>query len=199
MKDLMRYAAELERAGDDPLPPVEQWRPEREGEIDIVIEKDGAWVHEGGPIRRARLARLFSTILRREGDDYFLVTPAEKLRIRVEDAPFVAVLMKVEGAGENQRIAFTTNLGDVVALGPDHPLTIATAASEGEAGAPYIEVRNGLKARIARAVFYDLAELSEPRVIEGAKVFGVWSAGEFFVLGPAGDKGPDNGDGEGAP
>ncbi len=177
----MRYAAELDDAGDAPPPPVETWNPERAGEIDIVIARDGTWFHEGAPIRRAKLARLFSTILRREGDQFFLVTPAEKLKIKVEDAPFVAVLMRVEGEGRAQRLTFATNLGDDVVAGPDHALVMRSAGGGGQK-APYINVRRGLEARIARAVYYDLAALGERRRTGAEDLFGVWSAGIFFPL-----------------
>lgn len=177
MTDLMRYAAALQDAGDSPLPPVERWRPERVGEIDIRIDADGAWFHEGDPIRRPRLARVFSTILRREGDDYFLVTPYEKLKIAVDDAPFIAVRLDVQG--DPRRLVFRTNMGDQVEAGPSRPLVYRPRPGETEK-APYIEVRNGLEARVARTVFFELAELGEKRVIDGAEMFGVASAGAFF-------------------
>ena len=184
MTDLMRYAAALEGAGEKSLPPVEKWNPEFCGEIDLVIRRDGVWVHEGTPIGRARLVRLFSTVLRREGDAYFLVTPVEKMEIKVEDTPFIAVLMRREGEGAAQRLIFTTNIGDETAAGPDHPLVFRKDPETGE-GAPYVEVRRGLEARIARAVFYDLVELGETREIDGEAVFGVASDGAFFPFGPA--------------
>lgn len=186
MTDLMRYAAALEGAGDKSLPPVEKWNPEHCGRIDLVIKRDGTWFHEGSPIGRARLVRLFSTVLRREGDAYFLVTPVEKMEIAVEDAPFIAVLMRREGGGDAQRLVFTTNVGDETVAGPDHPLVFRKDPETGE-GAPYLEVRRGLEARIARAVFYDLVELGETREIDGEKVFGVASDGAFFSFGPASD------------
>lgn len=184
MTDLMRYAAALEGAGDKSLPPVEKWNPEHCGEIDIVIKRDGTWFHEGTPIGRARLVRLFSTVLRREGDDYFLVTPVEKMQITVEDAPFVAVLMRREGEGKSQKLVFTTNVGDEVAAGPDHPIDFRKAPETGD-GAPYVEVRAGLEARVARSVFYELVELGETREIDGEETFGVASDGVFFSFGPA--------------
>ncbi|MCK5748812.1 MAG: DUF1285 domain-containing protein [Oricola sp.] len=184
MTDLMRYAAALEGAGEKSLPPVEKWNPEFCGEIDLVIRRDGVWVHEGTAIGRARLVRLFSTVLRREGDAYFLVTPVEKMEIKVEDTPFIAVLMRREGEGAAQRLIFTTNVGDETAAGPDHPIVFRKDPETGE-GAPYVEVRRGLEARIARAVFYDLVELGETREIDGEAVFGVASDGAFFPFGPA--------------
>ncbi len=186
MTDLMRYAAALEGAGDKSLPPVEKWHPEHCGEIDIVIKRDGTWFHEGTPIGRAKLVRLFSTVLRREGDDFFLVTPVEKMEITVEDAPFVAVLMRVEGKGPDRTLVFTTNVGDEVAAGPDHPIDFRNDPETGD-DAPYVEVRAGLEARIARAVFYELVELGETREIEGEEVFGVASGGAFFPFGAASD------------
>ncbi len=163
---------------------MEQWKPERVGEIDLVIRRDGTWMHEGAPIRRAKLVRLFSTVLRRDGDAYFLVTPAEKFEIAVEDAPFVAVLMSRDGEGPRQRLTFTTNLGDKVVVGPEHPIEFRGAPETG-AGAPYIDVRRGLEARVARALFYDLVGLCETREIEGEEQFGVWSGGAFFSFGRA--------------
>lgn len=186
MTDLMRYAAKLEGAGDKALPPVERWNPEFCGAVDIVIKRDGTWFHQGTPIGRARLVRLFSTVLKREGDRHYLVTPAEKLEITVEDAPFLAVLMRREGKGSAQTLTFTTNVGDEAAAGPGHPLDFRKGAETGE-GAPYIDIRRGLEARIARAVFYDLVELGETREINGEEAFGVWSGGVFFPFGPAKD------------
>lgn len=183
MTDLMRYAAALEDVGGKGLPPVEKWNPEFSGDIDLVIERDGTWVHEGKPITRARLVRLFSTVLKREGDEYFLVTPVEKVRIKVEDVPFIAPIMRREGEGEEQRLIFKTNLGDEAVAGPDHRLEFRKD-EDGE-GAPYLHIRVGLEARIARSVFYDLVGLGEIHHIDGEKLFGVWSGGEFFPFGSA--------------
>ena len=188
MSDLMRYAVDLERAGADrALPPVDRWNPDYCGEIDMVIKPDGVWFHEGTPIGRARLVRLFSTVLRRDGDEYFLVTPVEKLKITVEDAPFVAVLMRVEGEGAAQRLIFTTNVGDDVIADADHAIEMRTSPRNDDA-TPYIRVRGGLDARIARAVFYDLVALGETRQMDdGEDQFGVWSSGVFFPLARAAD------------
>lgn len=155
------------------LPPVHLWNPAHSGQIDIVIRKDGSWVHEGGVIGREALVRLFSTILRKDADGIYLVTPVEKLKITVDDAPFVAV--RVDRADEALR--FTTNVGDEVEAGPDNPIRIA----EGEGGEPrpYVHVRRGLEALIARPVFYELVELAEER--DG--VLGVSSNGAWFPLG----------------
>jgi hypothetical protein len=180
----MRYAAALEGAGGKSLPPVEKWRPDFCGVIDLVIKRDGTWFHEGTPIGRARLVRLFSTVLRREGDKHFLVTPVEKLEITVEDAPFVAVLMRREGEGAQQKLTFITNVGDEALAGDAHALTFRKDDETGER-APYINVRAGLEARIARAVYYDLVELGETREIDSEAHFGVWSDGVFFPFGLA--------------
>ena len=184
MKDLMRYAAKLEGAGSRSLPPVHLWNPEFCGDINLVIKRDGTWFYEGTPIGRARLVRLFSTVLKREDGNYFLVTPVEKLGIEVEDVPFVGVLMRAEGEGRDQNLTFTTNLGDAVMAGPDHPIVFRKDPETGE-GAPYIEVRAGLEARISRAVFYDLVELGETKKIGDENIFGIWSGGEFFPFSPA--------------
>ncbi|MCZ8086904.1 MAG: DUF1285 domain-containing protein [Brevundimonas sp.] len=139
------------------LPPVHLWHPAHCGDIDIRIRADGVWMHEGSPIGRAELVRLFSTILRLDPDGYHLVTPAEKLRIRVEDLPFRAVLMR----REDDRLVFTTDVGDEVTAGTDHPVTVTIDAATGEPR-PALHVRAGLQARVTRAVFYDLVEAAEP-------------------------------------
>lgn len=185
MADLMSYAARLAEAGNDrALPPVERWDPPYCGELDLVIKRDGTWIHEGTPIGRARLVRLFSTVLKREDDRHYLVTPVEKLGIRVEDAPFLAVLMRAKGEGAERRLVFTTNVGDEVAAGPAHRIECRPDPETGRS-APYLEVRAGLQAKIARAVYYDLVALGETRETGGAKQFGVVSEGVFFPLGPA--------------
>jgi hypothetical protein len=177
LADLQREAA----AGRS-LPPVERWNPPYCGDIDIRIARDGTWFHLGSPIGRKELVRLFSTILRKDGEDYVLVTPAEKMRIAVEDAPFMAVLMDVEGEGREQRLVFTTNVGDVTVADSDNPIRVETDP-ETEQPAPYVHVRRGLEARIARAVFYRLADLAVPGDGEHEGMLGVWSGGAFFPLG----------------
>jgi len=182
MSDLLRYAADLEDRPGRPLPPVDKWNPPYSGEIDIIIRRDGVWEHEGSPIERAALVRLFSTVLRKEGDRHFLVTPVEKLAIRVEDAPFLAVLMRSEGDGSGKRLIFRTNLGDEIEAGADHPISYRLTNGE---WAPYIEVRAGLEALIARSVFYELVAAGETREIDGEPWFGVASGGVFFPFRPA--------------
>ncbi len=170
--DFLRSAQVAAKEGKRGAPPVHLWDPPFCGDIDIVIRRDGTWIHEGTPIRRMGLVKLFASILKREGDDHFLVTPVEKVRLRVEDAPFVAVDFDVvDGA-----ITFETNVGDRVAAGPDAPIRVETSA-DGEPS-PYVEVRRGLEALIDRKSFYRLVDLGEER--DGS--FGVVSQGTFFAL-----------------
>jgi hypothetical protein len=140
------------------LPPVHLWNPPNCGDIDIRITRDGRWIHEGAPIVREALVRLFSTILRRDPDGFYLVTPVEKLRLQVEDAPFLAVRMDQVKGG----LRFVTNVGDSVVAGADHPLRVETDPASGEP-APYVHVRAGLEARLTRPVFYELAALADER------------------------------------
>ncbi|MBP2298474.1 DUF1285 domain-containing protein [Azospirillum picis] len=151
---------------------------------DIRIARDGTWYHNGDPIRRIELAKLFSTVLQRdEAGDYWLITPAERGRIAVEDAPFVAVEMTAAGSGADQVLSFRTNLDQRVEAGPDHPIRVAVNPETGEP-APYIEIRGRLEARILRPVFYDMVERSETRRTEtGESEVGLWSNKVFFVLG----------------
>jgi hypothetical protein len=144
------------------------------------IARDGTWFHEGSPIGRPAMVRLFSTILRREPDGgYALVTPVERLTIDVEDAPFVAVELKSEGEGRGRSLAFRLNTGDLVVAGEHHPLRFQNAQ---DGPHPYIEVRKRLDALVARSVYYELAELA---LAEGADRPGLWSGGVFFPLQPA--------------
>lgn len=164
------------------LPPVDQWHPERVGEIDIRIARDGTWYHEGEPIRRKELVRLFSTILRCDEDGHsYLVTPAERLRIEVEDAHFLVTDMDVSGEGDQRRFCFTTQVGDQAVAGPDHPLWIEENAS-GEP-APYLLIRGRLRGRLTRALFYHLVEQAEERMVDDKQQLGIVSDGIFFALG----------------
>ena len=174
--------AALQREKASALPPVESWHPAHCGDIDIRIARDGRWFHEGRAIQRRELVRLFSTLLRKDAEGYVLVTPAEKLRITVEDAPFQAVLLDVAGEGSGQMLSFTTNVGEVTMAGTEHPLRVVIDPQSGEPS-PYVHVRAGLEARLSRAVFYQLADLAVPGPQEN--MLGVWSAGHFFTLGPA--------------
>lgn len=163
--------------------PVHLWNPDFCGDIDMRIARDGTWYYLGTPIGRKPMVRLFSTILRRDGDQYVLVTPVEKVGIQVDDAPFVAVALTVEGEGETQALTFTTNVEDQVETGLAHPLRVVIDPVSHEP-APYVLVRTNLEALIHRNVFYQLVELAVPRFIDGESWLGVWSRGEFFVLGP---------------
>lgn len=159
--------------------PVHLWNPPFCGDLDMRIARDGTWFYLGTPIGRKPLVQLFSSILKREGDRYFLVTPVEKVGIVVDDAPFVAVDFSAEGAGPAQRLTFTTQVDDTVTAGPDHPIRIARDTITG-APAPYVHVRAGLEALIDRKSFYRLVELG----CEHAGAFGVWSGGAFFPFVP---------------
>lgn len=163
------------------LPPVHLWNPAHCGEIDIVIKRDGTWFHEGAPIGREALVRLFSTVLRMDADGLHLVTPGEKLRITAEDAPFVAVRVD----REDGVLRFTTNVGDVVEAGPDNAIRVGVEPGS-DAPAPYLHVRRGLEARINRPVFYELVEMAEERDTPAGPQLGVESRGVFFPVGPAG-------------
>ena len=156
-------------------PPVHLWTPAHCGTIDIRIRRDGLWVHEGAPIGREPLVRLFASVLRLDPDGFHLVTPVEKLRIVVEDAPFLAV--RVDRVGDTLR--FLTNVGDEVDAGPEHRLRVAVDPATGEP-APYLHVRRGLEARLTRPVFYELVEMAQARDGE----MGVESQGTWFPLGP---------------
>lgn len=186
MTELPLGVASLQRelAAGRKLPPVETWQPVHCDEIDICISRDGTWYHRGAPISRRELVRLFSTILRKETDGFYLVTPIEKMRIQVEDAPFLAVLLDVQGSGQEQRLMFTTNVGDQVIAGTDHRFRIGTARPD-ETTIPYIHIRSGMEARISRAVFYQLAEIAVPGGGGFEGQLGVWSSGLFLPLGAA--------------
>ena len=177
--DPMNLAAQISKKG---LPPVHKWNPEFCGDIDIRIARDGTWFYMGSPIGRQRLVRLFSTVLRKDDDgEHYLVTPVEKLRIQVEDAPFLVVQVDEQGQGEHQNLYFRTRTDDIILADSDHRIWLAFT-EDGEPS-PYIEVRDGLQGLIARNGYYQLVELGTERVSETGQQFGVWSAGEFFVLG----------------
>ncbi|MFZ4534537.1 MAG: DUF1285 domain-containing protein [Alsobacter sp.] len=165
------------------LPPVHLWNPAYCGEIDMRIAADGTWYYAGTPIGRPALVRLFSTILRKDPDRFVLVTPVERVGITVDDAPFLAVEMSVDGEGEARRIGFRTNVDDVVTVDDNHELRFEREATDGLR--PYVRVRGGLWARVTRAVFYDLVALGEERVVDGRARFGIASAGAFFAMADA--------------
>ncbi len=171
LTDIARLAQEKK------LPPVEQWNPDHCGDSEMRIARDGTWYHQGSPIGREAMVRLFSSILRREPDGrHVLVTPVEKLDIEVEDAPFVAVEVKSEGEGRDRTLAFRLNSGDFVTAGPDHALVLRETPDSPH---PYLHVRGGMEALIARSVYYELMNLA---LDEESERVGLWSGGAFFPL-----------------
>ena len=173
-------AASAKAAQKGGLPPVHLWNPPHCGQIDMRIARDGTWFYMGTPIARPALVKLFSTILRRDGDDYVLVTPVEKVGITVDDAPFVAVDVDRVGDG----FVFETNVGDKVTAGPDNPIRVERDKATGEP-APYVLVRANLEALIDRKSFYRLVDMGEEAEHDGARWFGVRSKGAFFPIIPA--------------
>ena len=170
---------------DQAYPPVHKWDPPFCGDIDMRIARDGTWYYMGSPIARPAMVKLFSRVLRRDGDGrIYLVTPAEKLGIQVDDAPFLVVEMESAGSGEDRALTFRTATDDVVVVDQDHPLWVEEDPHTGEPS-PYIHVRNGLNGLINRAVFYDLAGLAIEEETGAGRKLGVWSNGSFFILAPA--------------
>ncbi len=180
-------AAARDAANSNPggraLPPVHLWNPPFCGDLDMRIAGDGTWFYMGTPIGRPALVRLFSTILKREDGKHFLVTPVEKVGIRVEDAPFLAVEMLKENDGRGQRLRFRTNVDDWVACDTAHPLRFEAAADGGLT--PYLHVRAELWAKVTRAIYYDLVDIGEERVVDGRAMFGIVSSGAFFAMADA--------------
>ena len=166
------------------LPPVEKWNPPFCGDIDMKIAADGTWFYQKTPIGRPALVKLFASILKREGDKYFLVTPVEKVGLTVVDSPFLAVELTVVRDDRGQVLAFRTNVDDWVEAGPGHALKFVPEPETGGLK-PYLHVRRDLWAKVTRALFYDLVELGEEREIGGKRMFGVVSAGEFFPMAEA--------------
>jgi hypothetical protein len=164
--------------------PVHLWNPPFCGDLDMRIATDGTWHYLKTPIGRPALVKLFASVLKREGDKYFLVTPVEKCGITVDDAPFLAVEMKVETGGNGRVLNFRTNVDDWVACGPEHRLRFEPEPDTGGLK-PYLHVRRELWAKVTRALFYDLVELGEEREVGGERMFGIVSDGEFFVMAPA--------------
>jgi len=182
LQDLMRALADT----DEGQRPVERWNPPYCGEMDMVIKSDGTWWHDGTMITRRPLVELFASILRKDEDGRtYLVTPVEKIGIQVERGHFIATRVDAEGAGEDQRLFFTTNLGEVVEAGADNPIRVETDPETMEP-APYITVRGRLEAALARPVFYELVDLAVERAGKTAPQLGVYAGGVFFPLGPEG-------------
>jgi uncharacterized protein len=165
-------------------PPVERWNPPFCGDLDMRIAADGTWYYLQTPIGRPALVRLFASVLKREGDKYFLVTPVEKCGISVDDVPFLAVELNVEQTPSGPVLNFRTNVDDWVACGPPHALRFEPEAGTGGLK-PYLHVRRDLWARVTRALFFDLVERGEEREVDGRAMFGVVSAGAFFPMAPA--------------
>ncbi len=166
------------------LPPVHAWNPPFCGDMDMVIRRDGSWHYMGSPIGRASMVRLFSTIMRHDDDDcYYLVTPVEKVRIQVEDAPFVAIAVDTEGEGQKQVLTFTTNVGDTVRLDSEHPFRVDLDPESAEPS-PYILVRDRLEALVHRNIFYQLVEMADIQSVEGGDWYGIWSGGTFYKIAP---------------
>lgn len=178
-------AASVRAAKKGGLPPVHLWNPPFCGDLDMRVARDGTWFYLGTPIGRPELVRLFSTILRRDGDDFFLVTPVEKVGITVDDAPFVAVDFNRKGTD----LVFETNVGDFITAGPENPIRVERDPETGEP-APYILVRANLEALIDRKSFYRLVDIGEVDQIDGVDWFGLRSGGAFFEIIPA-DELPD--------
>ena len=176
MQDLpYSLMTELEKVARKDLPPVALWQPEVEKDIDMEVLPDGTWNYMGTPILRRRLIHLFASVLRKEGDDYFLVTPLEKCRIRVLDVPFQIILMNVIGEGTLQSLQITTDMGETVVVDSEHPLRIVHRNDE---SIPYVMIRAGMEGRMNRNVYYQLAGLLTER--EGE--LGVWSRNHFFEV-----------------
>ena len=182
MQDLpYSLISELDRVSTGDLPPVHLWHPDHEKDIDLVIEADGTWMYGGSPIKRPRLVRLFASVLRRDNDSYFLVTPVEKCRITVRDVPFQVILMDVEGDGDSQQLIMTTDMGETFTADDNHPLRISQIGDE---WIPYVMVRGNMEARLNRNVYYQLSDLIVPgsHPDTGESWLGVWSAGRFTPL-----------------
>ncbi len=176
---LSRAGAERKRP-----PPVERWDPPYCGDLDMRIAADGAWFYLKTPIGRPALVKLFASVLKREGEKYFLVTPVEKCGIQVDDAPFLAVELNVEESVDGRVLNFRTNVDDWVCCGPEHALRFEPEAGTGGLK-PYLHVRRDLWAKVTRTLFFDLVELGEEREVEGRAMFGVMSKGTFFAMAPA--------------
>lgn len=173
-------ASSAKKAAKGGLPPVDKWNPEFCGDLDMRIARDGTWFYLGTPIGRHELVKLFSSILRKDGDDYFLVTPVEKVGITVDDAPFVAV----DFARDGDALRFVTNVEDEVLAGPDHPIRVVRDPETGEPS-PYVNIRRNLEALIDRKSFYRLVEIGEHADHEGESWFGLRSQGAFFPIIPS--------------
>ncbi len=182
---LTRLEEMLANDGNTARPPIHLWDPPARPDIGLAIQRNGAWTYEGSPIERTALVKLFASVLRREDDGhYFVVTPIEKVPVRVVDAPFMAVEMEIRGSGTMQDLIWRTNVDDVVVTGAEHVLRFALEGPHGGLK-PYVLIRNDLEARVTRALYYDLVDLGTELSIEGVAHFGVWSGGQFFAMAEA--------------
>ncbi|MEM7271302.1 MAG: DUF1285 domain-containing protein [Pseudomonadota bacterium] len=177
-------AATLSKAVKKGPPPVHLWNPPFCGDLDIRIARNGLWYYLGTPIGRMPLVKLFASVLRKDDDKYFLVTPVEKIGITVDDAPFVAVDFEPEGESDAQVLTFVTNVDDEAVAGPDHPIRVERDPETGEPS-PYILIRRNLEALIDRKSYYRLVEVGAVEPVDGVEMFGVWSSGQFFPFIPA--------------
>lgn len=163
-------------------PPVHLWNPPHCGDIGLKIDEAGTWWYQGSSIKRHNMVKLFSTILRKEEDgSHVLVTPVEKIIIEVEDVPFIAVELQIEGSGPEQKIFIRTNVDEVITIDENHPVTFRIDP-ENKGLKPYIEIRNGLLARLTRTMTYDLLEKLEEQQVNGQDCVGIWSSGHFFPV-----------------
>ncbi len=182
-KDFSSILAELQKLdSEQSLPPVEKWNPEFCGDMDLTIKRDGLWYYQGTPIGRQRLVKLFSTVIKKENNHYYLVTPVEKLGIKVEDAPFLVNRMQQLETDKGVVIQFEDNCDNQILLTKENPLWVELDEKTGEPS-PYINIRRNLNALIHRNVFYELVEIAEERMMEQERHLGVISADEFFSLG----------------
>ncbi len=177
-------AATVRKVAKKGLPPVHLWNPPFCGDLDMRIARDGTWFYLGTPIGRKSLVKLFSTILRKDDDDYFLVTPVEKVGIKVDDAPFVALDFDAQGTGKSQEVTFTTNVDEHTTAGKDKPIRVMRDPGTGEVS-PYVLVRTNLEALIDRKSFFRLVEICVNEEYNGESWFGLWSKGIFFPFIPS--------------
>ncbi len=182
--DSLAKAVAQASKGKKGRPPVHLWNPEYCGDLDIRIARNGMWWYLGTPIGRLELVKLFASVLKLEDGKYFLVTPVEKIGIRVDDAPFLAVDFQASGDGDAQVLTFETNVGDFTVAGPENPIRVVRDPETGEPS-PYVHVRRGLEALIDRKSFYRLVDIGEHREVEGVRWFGLCSGGEFFAIIPS--------------
>jgi len=179
-------ASAVKEASKKGPPPVHLWNPDFCGDLDMRIARDGTWWYLGTPMGRKELVKLFSSIIRKDGENYFLVTPAEKVGITVDDAPFVAIDFEVSGEGHDQILTFTTHVDDVAIAGPENPIRVVRDAETGEPS-PYVLIRANLEALIDRKSFYRLVEIGTHEDLVGESWFGIWSSGQFFPVIPSAD------------